>query len=94
MLVYLLLVTHSQLPHKSRNFAQHHAYDPYHPYDPYPHNELNQTSRSYSLVPTGDKSKHGMAGKDHVIQNFWYRSKSKIFRYLLPSSSLEEECIS
>ena len=31
-LAYLLLITYPQLPHKSRKFAQHHAYDPYHPY--------------------------------------------------------------
>ena len=63
-----------------RIFRPHHTYDPY---DPYLYEELNRTSR-----------KHGKHGKDHVIQTFWYESKSKFLPYLLPSGSLDEKCIS
>ena len=83
----------------SITFIVYHPYEPYDPYDAYLCEELNQTSLYYSyLTIICGKSKDGKAGKDHVIQTFWYESesKSRVFHYLLlPSSTLfDGECIS
>lgn len=76
----------------SRIFRAHHAYDPY---DPYLHGSLNQRPLYYWRMSAGYRSKHGKGCKDHVIQTFWYESKSKILSCPLPLPSLlEEECIS
>ena len=57
------------------------AYHPYHPYDAYQYEQVIQTPRYLQVTSCGN-SKDGKASKDHMIRNFWYKSRSKIFPHL------------